>query len=89
MNHLDVWQQENASLHSCDAWLSWISDVQELTGLDDNAIDGDRSVDNPHPDPACLDELNDWHRDGYSPIYVAKIINYRIFAANIPQGGTK
>lgn len=85
MNHLEVWQQENASLHSCDAWLAWVSNVQTLVGLDDNAIDGDRSEGNANPDPVCLDELNDWHCAGYSATQAAQIIIDRICAANVPQ----
>ncbi len=84
MNHLEVWQQENASLHSCDAWLNWLAVVQRLVGLDDNAIDGDRSEGNLHPDPCCIDELNDWHRAGYSATRAAEIIIDRICASNIP-----
>ncbi|MEE9158929.1 MAG: hypothetical protein V3U60_11145 [Gammaproteobacteria bacterium] len=85
MNHLQVWQQETTSLHSCDAWLKWVATVQELVGLDDNAIDGDRSEGNAHPDPVCIDELNDWHRAGYSAVQAAEIILDRIYAANIPE----
>jgi hypothetical protein len=75
--HLETWEAENASLHAVDAWLSWLGMDQTLTGLTETELDGDRSEGNPMPDPCCLDELNDWYRDGTSTIEASTIIMQR------------
>lgn len=59
-------------------WDAWLPLVQNMTGLTDDELDGNRAEGNPDPDPCCLDELVDWHRDGLSAAEAAIAIQERL-----------
>ena len=81
MNHLKIWQNEVVSTSWDQRYAEYLANIADATGLTadygDGSLDGDRSADNPNPDPACLDELYDWFCSDVPVSEAAEIIEIR------------
>ena len=81
MNHLEIYAIEITETTYDSKFADWLANIADSTGLTaeygDGSLDGDRSADNPNPDPACLDELAEWFNEDMTIMDAVEIIESR------------